>query len=108
MALVSIAAIRFCHKVHNGDIEIEAESLPTFLFDLDEAPILDPDNLEKGLLRGPLLLSVSDITAGRLSLTCLASATARSSQVQELETRRLLAELAVGTNHLHSYIIWRR
>ena len=47
---------KFCRDVQNGECDITHEDWPSFLY---PETGYNPDNLDKGLLRGPFLLSVS-------------------------------------------------
>ncbi|KAK7686407.1 hypothetical protein QCA50_010631 [Cerrena zonata] len=43
----------FCLAARNGDIEVSAEDLPSYLYDQDDC---NPQDILKGLLRGPFLV----------------------------------------------------
>ncbi|GBE82985.1 hypothetical protein SCP_0500280 [Sparassis crispa] len=44
----------FCRQVCDGEIDVASDEFPSFLYDQD---LYDPDELDAGLLKGPVLLS---------------------------------------------------
>lgn len=66
---VPLRRLRFCQKVLELELQIVAEDFPTFLYD---ESLYDPEDLSKGLLRGPFLLAVCLFFSSFFTLTyCL-------------------------------------
>ena len=45
-------------KIENGEFKVTADDWPAFMY---ESSVYDPDELDKGLLRGTYLLRVRDV-----------------------------------------------